>query len=103
MKAAKEMAAQVLVRDLPFGNMDVDNDPPSLNAKIFHFDKSLCSCRRTVSPKNLPSHQNRVLPSENPEPNTVDCWMIEYWVKEDILRGVDFTFFMRPRPSRSGL
>ena len=40
MKAAKEIAAQVLVRDLPFGNMDVDNDLPHLNAEICHFTTS---------------------------------------------------------------
>ena len=37
MKAAKEMAAQVFVRDLPFGNMDIDNDTTPLNVEIFHF------------------------------------------------------------------
>ena len=42
MKAAKEMAAQVLVRDLPFEIMDGDNDPPPLNAEICHFDNSCC-------------------------------------------------------------
>ena len=30
-KAAKEMADQVLVRDLNFGDMDGNNDPPHLN------------------------------------------------------------------------
>ena len=28
MKAEKEMADQVLVRELPFGYRDVENDPP---------------------------------------------------------------------------
>ena len=37
IKAEKEMANQVLVGYLPFGNMDGDNYPPPLNAEIFHF------------------------------------------------------------------
>ena len=31
-RVAKEMAAQVLVKDLPFENMNCDNDPPPPNA-----------------------------------------------------------------------
>ena len=82
MKATREMASQVLVRDLTFGNVDVDNDTlPPLNTEICHFDNSLCRrLRRIFSPKNSPSRRSRALPSENPEPETVDCWVTEDWV-----------------------
>ena len=73
IKAAKDMAAKVLVRDLPFGNMDGDNDPPPLNVESYHFDNSrCCCCCRIVSPKNSPSRCRRVLPSDNPS-EAVDC------------------------------
>ena len=93
------MAYQVLVRCLPFGNMDGDNYPPPINVEICHFDNSRFRCRRRiVSPNNSPSRCRRVLPYENPEPKTVDCWM-----NEDILISLALKFFIRPRPSRSSL
>ena len=53
IKAAKEMADQVLVRDLPFENMDGDNDPPPLNVESCHFKNSRCRhCHLIVSPNN---------------------------------------------------
>ena len=44
IKAAEEMAVQVLVIDVPFGNMDVGH------------------CRCIVSPKNSTRHCHHVLP-----------------------------------------
>ena len=67
MKSEKDMADQFLVRDLPLGNMDSDNDPPPLNAESCHFDNSRCRCRhRIVSPNNSPIRRRRVLTSDNP-------------------------------------
>ena len=64
MKAAKEMADQVLVRDLTFGNMDGDNDAIPLNAEICHFDNIHCHRRRRIlSSNNSPSRRHNVLPS----------------------------------------
>ena len=67
------MVAQVLVRDLPFGNMDGDNDSPPLNAESCHLDNSLCHRRRhIVSSNNSPSRYRCILPSDNPS-EAVDC------------------------------
>ena len=102
MKAEKEMAAQVLVRDLSFGNMDVGNDTPPINVESCHFDNSLCRCchrRRIVSPNNSPIRRRRVLPSDNPS-KVVDCCVS---TSEEILRAMDLNFFVSPRTSRSGL
>ena len=99
MKAEKEMAAKVLVRDLPCGNMDGDNDPPPLNAENFRFDNSPCRylCH-IVLPNNSPRRRRRALPNENLEPETVYCW-----TTENISRSMALQFFILPRPSRIGL
>ena len=89
IKSAKDIAAQVLVREFPFGYMYGDNDPPPLNSE---------SLLRIVLPKNAPRCFCHIIPSEKPEPDTVDCW-----VTEDILRAMDFNFFIYPRPLSSGL
>ena len=65
-KAKKEMAVQVLLNDLPHGDMDGDIDPPSLNAEIYHFDNSRCRCcHHIVSSKNLPLHHPWEFPPYN--------------------------------------
>ena len=49
------MAAQVLVRELTFGNRDGDVDPPHLNKENIYFEDILCHlCHRIVSPNNTP-------------------------------------------------
>ena len=70
MKAVKELADQALVRDLPFGNMNV-------------------GCRRRkVSTNNYPRHHHCVLTSEN-FPKDVDCCAS---MLELISRAMDFNF-----------
>ena len=47
------MEAQVLMIDLTFGDTDVDNDTPPLNAEICHFDNSRYHlCRPIVLTNN---------------------------------------------------
>ena len=75
----KEMAAQVLVVDLPFGCRGVGNDPPPLNMENFHLEDILCCLRRRiVPPKISPRRLRRIMSSDNPAPDTVYCWMTEY-------------------------
>ena len=100
MKSAKDMSAQVLVRDLHFGNMDGDNDPTPLNAESYHFDNSLCRCRRNiVSPNNSPSRCCRFLTSDNPSEAVDYCAS----TPKEILRSMALKVFIRPRTPRSGL
>ena len=61
--------------------------------------KSRCRRRRRIFlPKNSTSRRCHALPSEYPEPETVDFWVTEY-----ISRAVAVNFFIWPRPSSSGL
>ena len=94
------MAAQVLVRGLPFGKIDGDNDPPPLNAEICHFENiHCCRRRRIVSTKESPSCLRRVLISDNPYEDIDFCVS----TSEGIFRAMALNFFICPRPSRSGL
>ena len=94
------MADQVLVRDLNFGDMDGNNDPPHINVESCHFDNSRCRRRhRIVSPNNLPSLRRRVLPSDNPSEAVDYCAS----TPKEILRSMALKVFIRPRTPRSGL
>ena len=93
------MTAQILLRDLHSGNIYVNTDPPPINAEIYHFDNNRCCCRRRiVSTNNPPSCRRRVLPSENPEYETVDFYTTKY-----ISRDMALNIFILTRPPRSGL
>ena len=81
MRAAKEMSDQFLVRDLPFGNVDVGR------------------CRSIVSPNNSSRHFHCVLPSENLT-EAVDCCVSMF---KDISRVMALNLFIRSITSRSGL
>ena len=91
------MTDQVLVRDLPFGDMEGDKYPPPLNTEICNSDNSCCHCRlRIVLPNNSPSP---LLPSNNPS-KSIDFFVCK---SEEILRAIYIKFFICPRISRSGL
>ena len=75
------MVVQVLLRDLPFGDIDIG------------------CCRHIVFPNNSPRHYHRVLTSENPSEAINFCVP----VSEDIPRVMAVNFFIWPRPSSSGL
>ena len=80
MKAAQEMADQVLVKDLSLGDMVVG---PRI--RIFSINNSTC-------------HLNHVLPSENPDEAVDLVLVLEY-----ISRAMALNFFILPIPPRSGL
>ena len=94
------MVAQVLVRDLTFGKMDGNNNPPPLNAESCNFDNSHCRrCRHIVLPNNSPSRRRCVLPYDSPS-EAVDCCVS---TSEEILRSIALNVLILPIPSRSGL
>ena len=91
------MVAQVLVRDLPFGDIDGDNYPPPINSERCYFDNIRWRRRpRRAFRNNLPRRRCRIMLSENSEPVT-----IYWWVNKDISRAAALKIFIRPIPSKS--
>ena len=72
IKAAKEMVAQVLVRQFLVSNRYGGDDKISLNMQNIYFEEILFHCLCSiVSPNNTPRHHHRVLPSDNPDAASV--------------------------------